>query len=117
MNMKRHQLVAALGALAMTASGFANAQAVPGPKNHFDLGSDVCCPKDLKALPVSDKTPAELKKLAGCWAAQYNGVMNAAITFESLDDLKNIVCVHSVEIAPAYRMTGKLVARPEGNAK
>ncbi len=112
--MKRRILLAALGAILAAGTLPAHAQGVPEPKTDFDLGADVRYPKDLKVVPVDDKTPAELKPFAGRWAGQYNGVMNFVVTFEKLASDDDIVYVHSVGITPAYNIMRKLVARPKG---
>lgn len=113
--MNRRHLVTTLATLML--AGGAWAQGTPEPKTDFDLKADLRYPKDLKVTPIGDKTPAELKKFAGRWAGQYNGVMNVVVTFESLENAEDIVYVHSVGITPAYNIMRKLSARPKMKAR
>ncbi len=113
--MNRRSLALLLAATVVAMNSWA--QSIPEPKTDFDLKADLRYPKDLKVTPISDKTPADLKKFAGRWAGQYNGVMNVVLTFESLDDAENVMYAHSVGITPAYNIMRKLVARPRLKAR
>jgi len=111
--MKRIFTAVALASALVSGHAFAAAE----PKTEFDAAIDVRYLKDMKVVPVSDKTPEGLKKFAGRWAGQYNGVMNVIITFENLDDPNNVMYVHSVGITPAYNILRKLTARPKEGGK
>ena len=113
--MKRMLGLLLVGALAWTKLGLA--AGVPEPKTDFDAAIDVRYMKDLKVTPISDKTPEGLRKFAGRWAGQYNGVMNVIVTFENLDDPDGVTYVHSVGITPAYNIMRKLVDRPRTPGK
>ncbi len=113
--MKRRSLALLFGAAMVTMSSWA--QSIPEPKTDFDLKADLRYPKDLKVTPISDKTLPALKKFAGRWAGQYNGVMNVVLVFENLEDPENIMYSHSVAITPAYNIMRKLVARPKMKAR
>ncbi len=113
--MKLQKCILVLLALFMTS--FTYGESFPEPETDFDLKYDLRYMKDLKVVPISDKTPEFLKPFAGRWAGQYNGVMNVVIVFEQLDDPDNIYYTHSVGITPAYNIMRKLRARNRAPGK